>query len=245
MEPPNQRFIVLPREGLFSGGGPAFDVLSRFPVVHSTQSPIGMRLANGVDAGPRHRQRRGERPETHRGRRPTNPASLQQPAFADPGGTAGGVPPTGALRPTVRRRHERHRRRTFAGHHRMPRRGQRAARARRAGGRVHRLRGARRCRLRDGRQRSGPAGTGVDDDRTDLRVPARRLLGGVRDGHRRRRSDSAIAHAGGSFLRRRGSPLLPELEPGSADRRQHRNHRHRLRAACGPEHRGWREHRDG
>ena len=47
MEPPNQRFIVLPREGLFSGGGPAFDVLSRFPVVHSTQSPVGMRLANG------------------------------------------------------------------------------------------------------------------------------------------------------------------------------------------------------
>jgi subtilisin len=47
MEPPNQRFIVLPREGLFSGGGPAFDVLSRFPVVHSTQSPVGMRLTNG------------------------------------------------------------------------------------------------------------------------------------------------------------------------------------------------------
>ena len=32
---------------MFSGGGPAFDVLSRFPVVHSTQSPVGMRLANG------------------------------------------------------------------------------------------------------------------------------------------------------------------------------------------------------
>ena len=30
MERPNQRFIVLPREGLFSGGGPAFDVLNRF-----------------------------------------------------------------------------------------------------------------------------------------------------------------------------------------------------------------------
>jgi len=48
VEPLNQRFIVLPREGLFSGGGPAFDVLSRFPVVRSTQSPIRMRLTEGA-----------------------------------------------------------------------------------------------------------------------------------------------------------------------------------------------------
>src|SRR6478609_10099706 len=47
MERPNQRFIVLPREGLFSGGGPAFDVLARFPAVRSTGAPIRMQLSNG------------------------------------------------------------------------------------------------------------------------------------------------------------------------------------------------------
>jgi subtilisin len=49
VEPPNQRFILLPREGLFSGGGPAFEVLTRFPAVRSTEPPIQMRLANGGD----------------------------------------------------------------------------------------------------------------------------------------------------------------------------------------------------